>query len=543
MFRTAQLLGLLALAPLATLAAQGDAHQHQHAPASGPMPLHQNLGTLHYAVTTGEARAQAYFDQGLRLYWAFNHAEAARSFEEAERLDPACAMCAFGQALALGPNINAPMDSAAGVLAWATVRRAEGLAGADERERAMIAALRERYDPARSRAAADTAWARAIGALADRHPGDLELQALHAEAIMDLSPWRYWTPEGEARPETPAALARIERVLAANPNHAGGCHLLIHAVEAVDPERAVACAELLAGLMPGAGHLVHMPGHIYVRVGRYRDAIRANEHAVHADEHFFEGPNVSRQGLYGLGYYPHNWHFMSFAAALAGDRATAIRAARKVTETVGIEVARQQPWLEAVTPIVYYTLVNFGQWDAILAEPMPPTDLRFTTGMAYYARGIAFAARRRWAEARAAMDSVTRIAAARPEGENRTAMRIAAQALEGEIALRAGRTADAVTRFRAAVELEDGLAYTEPPTWYYPARQSLGKALLAAGDFAGAEAVYRQDLRRFPENGWSLFGLAESLRRQSKQDEASAVMQRFQAAWQGSDTRLTASRF
>lgn len=543
MFRTGRLLGLLALAPLTALAAQAEAHLHQTAAATGPMPLHQTLGTLHYAVTTGEAGAQAYFDQGLRLYWAFNHAEAARSFEEAERLDPACAMCAFGHALALGPNINAPMDSAAGVAAWTAVRRAEGLAGASERERAIIVALRERYDPARERAAADTAWARAVGVLADRYPEDLELQALHAEAIMDLSPWRYWTPEGTARPETPTLLGRIERVLAANANHAGGCHLLIHAVEAVDPERAIACAERLAGLMPGAGHLVHMPGHIYVRVGRYRDAIRANEHAVHADEHFFEGPNVSRAGLYGLGYYPHNWHFMSFAAALAGDRATAIRAARKVTETIGIEVARQQPWLEAVTPIVYYTLVNFGQWDAILSEPMPPRDLRFTTGMAYYARGNAFAAKRRWAEARAALDSVAKIAAALPEGENRIAMRIAALALDGEIALRAGRPAEAVTRFRAAVELEDGLAYTEPPTWYYPARHSLGKALLAAGDAAGAEVVYRQDLRRFPENGWSLHGLAESLRRQSKLDEAVEVERRFQAAWRGSDIRLTASRF
>lgn len=520
------------------------AQAHEHATPSGAtVPLHTNLGTLRYPVTTDQPRARAYFDQGLRLYWAFNHAEAVQSFEEAERLDPSCAMCAWGQALALGPNINAPMDSATGARAWAIVQRAATLPSKNEREGQLIAALAMRYDPARSREAADTAWARAIGRVADQFPDDLEAQSLHAEALMDLSPWRYWTPERAPRPETPAILARIERVLLANPDHPGGCHLLIHAVEAVDPARAIDCAERLAGLMPGAGHLVHMPGHIYVRVGRYRDAIRANEEAVHADEHFFEGPNVSRQGLYGMGYYPHNWHFMSFAAALAGQKATALRAARKVTETVGIEVARQQPWLEAVTPVVYYTLVTFGQWDALLAEPLPPPDLRFTTGMAYYARGVAFAARRRWAEARAALDSVRRIAPGLPEGDNRTAMLIAGHMLEGEILLRSGRTQGSLTPFREAVRLEDGLAYTEPPTWYYPARHSLGKALLIAGRAAEAEQVYRQDLAQFPENGWSLFGLARSLERQGHRDEARAVEQRFEAAWQGADVRLVASRF
>ena len=539
MSRFRHLLALGAALLPGALAGQG----HEQHGTTDSMPLYANLGALHYAITTGDPMAQAYFDQGLRLYWAFNHAEAVRAFAEAERRDPACAMCAFGQALALGPNINAPMDSATGMQAWAAARRALTLPGRGEREEGMIRALGERYDPARSRAAADTAWADAIGRVADRYPEDLDLQAFHAEALMDLSPWRYWMPDGSARPATLTILARIERVLAANPDHAGGCHLLIHAVEAVEPERAVACAERLAGLMPGAGHLVHMPGHIYIRVGRYADAIRANEHAVHADEHFFEGPNVSRQGLYGLGYYPHNWHFMSFAASMSGRRAVALRAARRVTETVGSEQARAQPWLEAVTPVVYYTMVTFGDWGGILAEPLPPTDLRFTTGMAYYGRGVAFAARRRWAEARAALDSVRGIVRGLPDGDNRIAMQIAERMLDGEILLRSGEPRAAVRAFTEAVALEDGLAYTEPPTWYYPARHSLGKALLAAGAAAEAERVYREDLRDFPENGWSLFGLARSLERQGRAAEAREVEARFRAAWKDADVTLSASRF
>lgn len=537
--RIRHLLALAATVLPAALAGQ----DHAHHPVRDTMPLYDNLGALHYAVTTSDPLAQAYFDQGLRLYWAFNHAEAVRAFAEAERRDPACAMCAFGQALALGPNINAPMDSAAGVQAWGVVQRALRLPGRDAREAEAIRALAGRYDPARSRAAADSAWAEAIGEVADRYPQDPDLQAFHAEALMDLSPWRYWLPDGSARPATLTILARIERVLAANPDHPGGCHLLIHAVEAVEPERAVACAERLAGLMPGAGHLVHMPGHIYIRVGRYADAIRANEHAVHADEHFFEGPNVSRHGLYGLGYYPHNWHFMSFAASMSGRRGVALHAARQVTATVGSEQARAQPWLEAVTPVVYSTMVTFGDWDGILAEPLPPRDLRYTTGMAYYARGVAFAARRRWAEARAALDSVTAIAPGLPEGDNRIALQIAGRMLEGEILLRSGQSRAAVRAFTDAVGLEDGLAYTEPPTWYYPARHSLGKALLAAGAAAEAERVYREDLRDFPENGWSLFGLARSLERQGRTSEAREVEARFRAAWKDADVTLTASRF
>jgi len=407
----------------------------------------------------------------------------------------------------------------------------------------MIAALVRRYEPATQRAAADSAWAHGIGAVADRYPEDPELQSLAAEALMDLSPWYYWEKDGSARPATPGILSRLEGVMTRDSTHPGACHLYIHAVEATQPGRAVACAERLAALMPGAGHVVHMPGHIYIRVGRYRDAIQANEHAVHADQSYLEGPSAVRGGIYGLGYYPHNWHFMSFAAAMAGQRKVAIHAARKVAETVGYDIAREQPWVEAVTPIVYWTLVNFGRWDEILAEPLPPNDLRYTFGMASYARGVALAARKRWAEARAARDTVVAVADALPDNENRVAMRIAAKMVEGEIALRQGSPGEAVLRFREAADLEDGMTYIEPPTWYYPVRHSLGKALLAAGQPAEAERVYREDLARFPENGWALLGLRTSLERQGRKTEALVVDARFREAWKHADVQLSASRF
>ncbi|NNG14853.1 MAG: tetratricopeptide repeat protein, partial [Gemmatimonadales bacterium] len=306
---------------------------------------------------------------------------------------------------------------------------------------------------------------------------------------------------------------------------------------------AVACAERLAALMPGAGHIVHMPGHIYIRVGRYQDAVEANKHAVHADESYLEGPLVTKRGIYPQGYYPHNYHFMSFAASMAGNSETAIYAARQVAEKVGPDVAREIEWLEAITPVVHWTLVTFGRWDEVLAEPLPPSDLRFTTGQAYYARGIAHAAKSRWDEAQAALDSLTAIAENFVEGDNKTALEIARHAVVGEMALRRDQADAAVQHFRAAVELESGLTYNEPPTWYYPMRQSLGKALIAAGLAPEAERVYQEDLRRFPENGWSLYGLAECLDMQGKSDEAEAVRVRLAEAWKHADVELIASRF
>jgi tetratricopeptide (TPR) repeat protein len=532
-------LGVLAVVALAAPALR----------AQSPM-LYDNLGGHHRPITTGVPRAQQFFDQGLRLLYAFNHAEAIRGFEEAERLDPACAMCAWGIALALGPNLNAAMEPGAAAAAWKAVKRALGrAAAASPVEQAVIGALAARYAerPPADRAPLDSAYARAMAEAARAFPDDGDVRVLAADALMNLSPWNYWEPDGKPRPETPRILSLLEGALAGAPDHPGACHLFIHAVEAREPARAVACAERLAALMPGAGHLVHMPAHIYIRVGRYADAIEANRHAVHADEAYLEGPAVRQRagggGVYASSYYPHNYHFLSFAAAMAGRAGTAIDAARKAAARLSADLVREVAWLEAVTPILYWTLVTFGRWDAILSEPLPPASHRFAYGQAYYARGVAFAAKGRWAEAAVALDTVRVLAAAFPEGDNRTALRIAAEALAGEIHLRRGEAGPAVSRFERARELEDGMAYTEPPTWYYPIRHSLGKALLAAGRPAEAERRYREDLERFPENGWSLLGLAQSLERQRRSEEAAAVRARFAAAWREADARLKGSRF
>ncbi len=542
--------GLVLTAAVAA-AAQGQApradagHGHGSTDAGQDVPLYTNLGVHSYRITATDS-AQRYFDQGLRLLWAFNHAESMRSFREGERIDSSCAMCAWGIALAASPNINAPMASWGVDTARAALERARRIADRlPLNERRLIDALTERFastDPD-DRARLDSTYARAMARVVEAVPEDLEARVLHADALMNMSPWNYWNPDGTARPATPVMLEQLEHVIARNAAHPGACHLYIHAVEARDPARALPCAERLAALMPGAGHLVHMPGHIYIRVGRYADALEANRHALHADETLLEGPAARRRGIYGSGYYPHNHHFLAFAASMMGSSRVAIDHAFSAANGVDPEIAADVPWIDAITPIGYWTLVTFGQWDRILLEPLPLPTRRFTTGMAYYARGVAFAAKRRWAEARAALDSVTRIAADHPAGENRIALEIAEYALQGEIALRRGALAEAVRDFRAAVALEDGLPYTEPPTWYYPMRHSLGKAYLAQGKGQAAEQVYREDLERFPENGWSLYGLSAALRQQRRVREADEVRRRFQAAWIHADVTLTGSRF
>ena len=521
-------------------------HRHIGIDTTSRVRLYQNLGSHGYGITTSNPEAQRYFDQGLRLTWAFNHDEAIRSFAQGERLDPSCAMCAWGIAYASGPNINAAMDSASGVRAAEAIKRAlRGVGRVSTRERALIEALAARYvgAPGATRASLDSAWAVRIWVVADQFPDDQEAQVLFADALMNLSPWNYWNADGTPRKATGDILARLERVLAVNRNHPGACHLFIHAVEARYPSRALPCAERLAALMPGAGHLVHMPAHIYIRVGRYADAIALNEHAVHADEVLLEGPGVARRGAYPNGYYPHNYHFLSFAASMAGMSQKAIPAARETAERLSIEGVRTVPWIESVTPIVPTTMVTFGRWKEILAEPLPGDSIPFLSALTWYARGVAHAALGDQAAALGDLERVRALSSAYPAGDYATALKIAETALEGEIALRGNRPNEAVERFRAAVWLEDALMYNEPPTWYYPIRQSLGMALLAAGKAGEAERVYRQDLERFPRNGWSLFGLARSLERQQKKVEADRVWAQFRAAWKDADVKLTGSRF
>jgi tetratricopeptide (TPR) repeat protein len=343
-------------------------------------------------------------------------------------------------------------------------------------------------------------------------------------------------------------VAQLERVIAANPNHPGACHFYIHAVEAVAPDKAVPCAERLAALMPGVGHVVHMPAHIYIRVGRYGDAVDANVHAVHADEVFIEGQKP--EGIYPLAYYPHNHHFLAFAATLAGRGAQAIEHAKRTAETTPAEVARQVPFVEPFLHYPWLALVTFGRWEDVLGLPLPPADLPYSVAMAHYARGVAYAATNRGAQAAAALDTLKQLAAGGVGGYSAvgwtvpsTNLEIAVHALAGEIAARQGKHQEAIAHFTAAMEIEDRQLYTEPPDWYYPIRHSLGAVLLKAGKTAEAEAVYRQDLERFRENGWALFGLAQALHAQGKHAEATAVDERFKQAWAGADVTLTASRF
>ena len=513
------------------------------APQAPKVPLYENLGTLHHGVTA-TPEAQRYFDQGLRLTYAFNHEEAVRAFNEAERLDAKCAMCAWGEALALGPNINAPMDSATAMRARAAAERAQSKAGgASDAERAYIEAIAVRYAlPVADRARHDTAYAVAMAALADRFPQDPDAQVLAAEAIMDLSPWFYWNPDGSPRPQTTEALTRLEKVIATDPGHAGACHFYIHAVEAFHADKAVACAERLAADMPGAGHLVHMPGHIYIRVGRWQDAIEANRHAVHADHEQIDRGQTT-MGIYGQAYVPHNHHFLGFAATMVGQSKTAMEAARASAQSVSPEMAKAFPPLQWTVIPPYTTLVTFGKWDEVLAEPLPPAELRYASAFAWYARGVAHARKGHAAEARAALDSVRAIEGSVPEDDSRRALRVAEAALEGEMALSAGRAAQAIAPFTRAVAIEDSLRYMEPPTWYYPMRQSLGRALLEAGRAKDAERVYREDLRHFPNNGWSLTGLALALDAQRRTADAAEVRRELDAVWKDADVKLVASRF
>ncbi len=507
-------------------------------------PLYGNLGRHHYPLSIRNPQAQAYFDQGLRLYYAFNHAEAIRAFRHAASLDPTCALCAWGEALAWGPNINLPMDREAGLKAWAALQVARSrLASASPRERDLIEALSRRYaaEPPEDRSHLDAAWADALRQLARKYPDDMDIRTLAAEALMDLSPWRYWNKDGSPREHTGEILGQLEAVLRNEPDHPGANHFYIHAIEEVQPERAVGAAERLAGLMPGAGHIVHMPGHIYVRVGRYRDAITANEHAVHADETYIrdQRPGV---GMYLVGYYPHNYDFMAFAASMIGRREQALAAAEKMRTLSPEELLRApgMTFLQHHRTRHLQMKVRFAMWDSILEEPAPPADLPHARGLWAYARGRALAARGDLESARRHLAEVRALAADPALADQRlefntsgTVLGIAAEVLAAQIAAAAGDGSAATKHFQAAVALEDGMVYGEPPEWSVPVREEFGVVLLQLGEPAAAERVFREDLERFPANGWALHGLAASLQAQGRIREALATTTEFERMWEG----------
>ncbi len=524
-------------------------------PRVGPdakIGLQTGLGEHHHPITTTSPTTQRYFEQGLILTFGFNHDAAVRSFEEGARIDPNCAMCFWGVGLALGPNINLPMGSDAAAKAFEAVTEAQALAAnVTEREQAYIAALAQRYsaDPKADRAALDRAYANAMRDVHRRYPDDLDAATLFAEALMDLNPWNHWNGAGEPVAETPEIVATLEYVMGKLPGHPGANHYYIHAVEASPhPEWAESAADRLRNSVPGAGHLVHMPSHIYFRIGRYSDAVEVNELATEADEDFFAW--CRRSGIYGALYYPHNVHFVWAAASAEGQSGLALTYARKlVAETSGLP-PEDFPFVEDFLPTALFTLARFGKWDAILSEPAPPAAQTYVTGIWHYVRGLALL------RTGDSAGSARELAALRELAENpRNAemhffggtaqdnLRIAAAHLEGEQAEAAGNTAKAISALTRAVTLQDALAYTEPPPWYVPQRHALGASLLAAGRGQEAEAVYRKDLEYNPRNGWSLFGLHQALALQGRETEASLVQAGFRNAWQRADVVLSASRF
>jgi hypothetical protein len=534
---------------LAALALACGGEKKLEAPA-GARPFLDGLSEHHMAITAASPVVQRYFDQGLRLIYAFNHDEAIRAFEAAQKLDPECAMCFWGVAVALGPNINLPMDPSLNPRALAAVAEAEKRAAkASEREQAYIAAVAARYsdDPKLERAALDRRYADAMAALAQRYPDDLDAATLYAEALMDLRPWDYWAKDGTANDGTKEILAQLERVLAKDSLHPGANHYYIHATEAsLEPGRALASAERLESLAPTAGHLVHMSAHTYMRVGRYHEASVANERGARADETYMAW--CKQGGFYPMAYYPHNLHFLWTSEQFEGRAAASLATSKKLAEAITPDAARAAPPAQEIFAVRYLAPVRFGKWDQVLAAPAPPDDLPYALGVYHWARGMALANGGKLDDAARELTALAALAEGDAvkkleflEGSAAQVLDVARHLLAGELARVQGQGDAALAELDAAQKAEYALRYAEPPGWPLPVRQYQGAALLQFGHAAEAESAFRADLVEYPENGWSLFGLAASLRAQQK--PASEVEHRFTAAWAASDVKLSASRF
>jgi hypothetical protein len=511
--------------------------------AGGDVPLYDNLGTLTFKAGTRNAKAQAYFDQGLRWAFAFNHAEAQRAFQAAQKLDPRFALAWWGEALVLGPNINAPMMPEATSPALAALAKAAELApAAPAKDRALIAALQARYsaDPKAERAALDAAYADAMKTVAARYPGDDTVLALYAEAVMDTQPWDYWEAGG-AKPKGRGAelLAALEKVLARNPQHPGAIHLYIHAVEAsTKPERALPHARRLAALMPGAGHVVHMPAHIYYRVGLYKESLEINKRAMAADETYFA--TSPSDPMYKSAYYPHNIHFVLVSAQMGGDGPTAIDAARKLDAAVADEVVAQFAVLEPIKAAPYLAHALFSAPETILALKAPPKQQVLVSALAHYARALALAAKKDEAGARREIDAIGAIerqADFKPYADwavpGREIVQTARLVATARLADARGDLAGAAQAYEEAIAVEDTLAYMEPPYWYYPIRQSLGSVYLRQGKLDAAEKALRDSLARVRSNGWALAGLAEVYRRKGDAKAEAMARRAYTRAWMG----------
>jgi tetratricopeptide (TPR) repeat protein len=511
--------------------------------AGGEVPLYDNLGTLSFKVGTRNAKAQAYFDQGIRWAFAFNHAEAQRAFQAAQKADPKLAMAWWGEALVLGPNINAPMMPEAAAPALAALAKAVELApGAPAKDRALIAALQKRYsaDPKAERAALDAAYADAMKSVAGKYPRDDTVLTLYAESVMDTQAWDYWEAGG-AKPKGRAAelLAALEKVLARNPHHPGAIHLYIHAVEAsTKPDRALPHARRLAALMPGAGHVVHMPAHIYYRVGLYKESLEINKRAITVDEQYFS--TSPSDPMYKSAYYPHNIHFVLVSAQMGGDGPTAIDAAGKLDASLSDMVVAQFAVLEPIKAAPYLAHALFSAPEAILALKAPPKEQVLVSALAHYARALALAAKRDATGAQREIDAIAAIEQkadfkpytdwAVPGKEIVQTARLVASA---RLADAQGDLAGAARAYEEAITVEDALAYMEPPYWYYPIRQSLGSVYLRQGKLDAAEQALRDSLGRVRGNGWALSGLAEVYKRKGDTKAEASARKAYGRAWLG----------
>ena len=522
--------------------------------ASEPIaPRLQGLGKYHFKVTTNSTASQYFFDQGLRLNTGFNHSEALRSFKEAVRLDPDNAMAYWGWALVLGPNLNLPMQEDVVTSTWGAMQRALALkALVTEREADYIDALATRYraDPGADRAALDRTYAEAMAKLSAKYPDDLDAATLYAAAIMNTNPWDYWYKDGTPKAQTSVLLEVLASVLARQPDHAAANHYYIHTVESYRPNLGVNAADALRPQMPGAGHLVHMPSHIYMRVGRYQDSWDVNVLAAGADERYISQCNA--QGIVPLAYYPHNIHFQVWSAMFLGNREKAMAAARKIEDKMPAQM-KDNPFgpNESFRSQPMFTMVRFGLWQQVLAEPKPKGTGPFMWGIWHYGRGMAFNHRGQQGKARLELEQLQKQALA-VSAETGYAVgfaaassltEIAENVLSAEIDARGGNYDTAILKLDRAVRVEDSLLYNEPPDWYFPVRQVLGAVLLEAGRPGEAEVVYWEDLRRNPDNGYSLFGLQQALLAQGDDRTAAEMGRRFQTAWAGADGKLTTSRY
>ncbi|MEN8790257.1 MAG: tetratricopeptide repeat protein [Flavobacteriaceae bacterium] len=514
-------------------------------------PLFENLGEFHFEIGTDNERAQAFFNQGIRLTYAFNHAEAHRAFMEASRLDPDAAMTYWGQAYALGPNINDALpDQERRMKSYEAIQKAkQSSANASLKEKAMIEALSVRYskDPNTELQDLNLAYMEAMDKLHKKYPEDADILTLFAASVMNTMPWNYWDNDGNPMPNTLEAKKALEKAFALNPKHPGAHHYYIHMVELPKPDLAEKSADILGGLMPAAGHLVHMPSHIYIRIGRYEDAVKANQMAILADEDYIS--QCFSQGMYPLGYYPHNIHFLWSASSLLGASEMAIDAAKKTAEKVPLAELATLPFLQdfASTPMLAYT--RFGKWNQILTIPYPGDDYKHLKLIWHYARGIAFLRKDNLKEALEEVEAVETMlkdpmleeVIANYTNPSSNIAKVAHKVLLGEVAAYQGNLKESIEHLKEAVAFEDQLIYSEPSPWHIPTRQSLGAVLLKDGQYNAAEKVYREDLEFIRQNGWSLMGLYHSLQNQGRTEEAIKVRAEFDKAWEHADIEISTS--